>query len=106
MKDVAVDGGSARYDRIPVDYMRGAIERYIERGIKPGGFLTALLTNDLMDAVVRADDDNSHAIRSWVIWLHNYAPRGCYGSPENVSSWVEQQHRANAGESTTEEARR
>ena len=37
------------YSKIPVDYMVDAMRDYLEKGIPPGDFLTALLSNDLME---------------------------------------------------------
>ena len=71
-------------------HMHGAIVRWIERGIRPGDFLTALLSNDLMEAFGRADDQNTAAMQNWVIYLHNYAPIGCFGSPAKFQAWHEQ----------------
>ena len=44
-------------DLIP-DHMHGAVIRYVEDGIEPGGFLEAVLCNDLKGAVMRADAIN------------------------------------------------
>ena len=46
------------YDAVPVDYMAAGMRRYIEYGIAPGSFMTAILCNDLMEAAQRADDTN------------------------------------------------
>lgn len=75
-------------NRIP-DHTKGALERYVIRGIGPGGFLTAVLSNDLKGACTRADIENRDALFSIVSWLMNYAPSGCWGSKERVSDWLE-----------------
>lgn len=71
---------------LPV-HMHGAISRYIARGIPPGSFLTAVLSNDLMGAFGKADDDNRGALFEWVRFIYQYAPVGCHGSPEKVRAW-------------------
>ena len=71
------------------EYMMGGLERYINHGIAPGGFLTAVLENDLKEAVSRADDINMINIPAYVGYLYNEAPSGCYGSPEKVKAWIE-----------------
>lgn len=76
---------------VPV-HMWGAVERYFLHGYQPGDFLTAVLSNDLMEAFARADDENSAAMRQWAQFLYNYAPRGSYRSPENVRAWMSQFH--------------
>jgi hypothetical protein len=69
-------------------HMVGAVRRYIMQGIPPGSFLTAVLCNDLREAFSRADDDNSAAMRGWVQFLYNYAPSGCWGSPDRYAAWL------------------
>lgn len=71
---------------LPV-HMHGAISRYIAKGIPPGSFLTAVLSNDLMGAFGKADDENREALYEWVRFIYNYAPTGCHGSPEKVRAW-------------------
>jgi len=71
-------------------HMQEGMCRYIQRGILPGGFATAVLENNLVDAFARADATNTHAMRAWASWLYNRAPRGCWGSPKAVDEWSEQ----------------
>lgn len=78
----------AHADILP-SYMREPIIAYIENGRPVGDFLTALLSNDLMKAFERADENNMRAMRSWVIYLYNHAPAGCYGSPARHKAWLE-----------------
>ena len=40
------------------EYMIGSLRRYIENGIEPGSFLSAVLCNDLRGACECADDTN------------------------------------------------
>lgn len=70
------------------EYMRGAVCRYIENGIPPGDFLTAVLRNDLREACGRADDTNRHALFDYVSVLYCYAPAGSWGSPAEFRAWV------------------
>ena len=70
------------------EYMRDGMTRYIKRGIPPGSFLTAVLSNDLMGALRKADDTNINAMPAYGRFLYNYAPAGCYGSPDAVDRWV------------------
>jgi hypothetical protein len=76
-----------RYERLPAG-LRGGMERYIEQGVPPGCFLTAVLTNDLCEACSRADDINRDLLWEIVGWLWNEAPASCWGSPERVSEWL------------------
>ena len=66
-----------------------ALDLYIKKGIRPGGFLTAVICNDLMSAVGNADDWNIKIIPEYVKYLYNEAPGNCWGSPEAMQSWME-----------------
>lgn len=70
------------------DRMMGAIQRYIDRGINPGDFLTAVIDNNLKEAVSRADDENLENLPAFVAYFYNEAPGGCWGSPENRRAWL------------------
>ena len=69
--------------------MMGGISRYIEQGIPPGDFLTAIITNDLREAVGRADDENLRNIPAYVSYFYNEAPRQCWGSQAKMDAWLE-----------------
>jgi hypothetical protein len=71
------------------EHMQGAIRRYIEKGIPPGDFLTAVLSNNLSESFARADLENRRAMFNWVQYLYSYAPNSCWGSPERVKAWIE-----------------
>ena len=68
--------------------MMGGIRRYIEHGIPPGDFLTAVICNDLKEAIGRADDENIKNIPAYVAYFYNEAPAPCWGSIELMQSWI------------------
>lgn len=68
--------------------MRGGVERYIEHGIPPGDFLTAVLCNDLCGAVGRADDENVKLLDVYVRYFYSHAPHQCWGSHERFRAWI------------------
>lgn len=70
-------------------YMMGGLKRYIENHIPPGDFLTAIICNDLFEAVGRADDVNAANIPAYVGYFYNEAPSACWGSKEKMKAWVE-----------------
>ena len=76
-----------RYHDLP-EHMRDGMRLYIERGIAPGSFLRAVLSNDLMGAMGRADDVNLKALPAYGRFLYNEAPSLCFGSPEKVADWI------------------
>jgi hypothetical protein len=64
---------------------------YILDGEDPGtGFLWFLLSNDLKQAVMHADDENFVALPHIVAWLYNYAPGACWGSEAGVERWIDE----------------
>jgi len=69
-------------------YMRYAINSYVNDHKLPGDFLQAVLKNNLREAVTRADTFNLAALEGWILLLHNYVPRNCWGSPKKVEDWV------------------
>jgi len=69
--------------------MMGAIDRYINQGLPPAHFLTAVISNDLKEAVGRADDENLANLPAYVAYLYNEAPSPCWGSEKKMKAWVE-----------------
>ena len=82
-----VDGHDIKYELLP-EKLRGGTERWIEKGIRPGEFLSSVIEDDLLDALTCADDDmtraNIRAIASWFYWE---SPPACHGSLERARSW-------------------
>ena len=77
------------YSKLP-PHMQDAAKRYVEKGIPPGHFLTAVICNDLLGAVSHADDTNVKALKTWVQFFYNEAPGGCWKSKEVMNAWVKQ----------------
>lgn len=71
------------------DRMLDGIYRYIQHGILPGSFLTAVLNNNLADAVAHADDENMANLPAYVAYFYNETPSLCWGSAERVRNWVQ-----------------
>ena len=69
------------------DHMHGAISRYIVDGIPPGSFLTALMANDLVETLGRADYMNKGLVPNYVEWFYQHAPSPCWGSYSRVNEW-------------------
>ena len=66
-----------------------AIDRWVEYGIQPGDFLTAVLENNLREAFGRADYGNRLTLYDIVGYCHNEIPGQCWGSPEKCKAWKE-----------------
>ena len=76
-----------KYDRLP-EAMQEHARDYVEKHQEVGGFLTAVLSNDLVGAFARADRDNLAAMGDWTLWLFNDIPSACWGTPEKVRAWT------------------
>ena len=70
-------------------YMRGGLARYVMWGIKPGDFLTSVLTNDFKGAVTRADVTNKQCLVDYAYFVFQ-VPGNCQGSREKFDHWVAQ----------------
>lgn len=75
-------------DKLPEHMQHGVVD-WIKYGAMPGGFLSAVLRNDLADAFARADLVNMACMRSWAHWLYHDAPAGCWGSDVKMKQWRE-----------------
>ena len=53
-----------------------------------GSFLTALVSNKLMEAFHAADDINFECMQDIVRWMYEVLPVGCYGSVEKFEHWT------------------
>ena len=89
--------GEPNWSLIP-EHMHEAIRAFVEDGRPVGGFLIALLSNDLRGAAERADGLNRAALFGWMSFLCNYAPAECWGSPERVNGWYERARLAREAE--------
>ena len=69
-------------------YMVSVIKDYVEHGYDPGSFLSAVICNNLREAVNRADDGNMRNLPAFVIFLCNNTPAGCWGSKRNMEWWI------------------
>lgn len=75
------------YGKLPA-HGRDGFQNYFEHGIL-GDFTQAILENNLMEALGRADDINTYLLRDYVVWLYSEAPAPSWGSKEKVAAWVE-----------------
>jgi hypothetical protein len=68
--------------------LHAGLTEYIAARRPVGSFLTAVLSNDLQDAVSRGDPMNRRLLPEIVAFLVNYAPGTCWGTPERVARWL------------------
>ena len=65
-----------------------SIDRYVADRIPTGGFLEAVLCNNLKEALGRADTQNLKDIKEIVEYCYWEIPGVCWGSPEKVRAWL------------------
>ena len=75
------------YGSIP-QHMLESLNMYVEEGVPVGHFLTAVLSNDLFEAMSRGDEQNCAAIKDYVRYIYNYCPGNCWGSKGHVEAWI------------------
>jgi len=69
-------------------HLRGGLVRYFADGILPGGFMQAVLCNDLTEAVVRGAPGSLFALPALIEFLRWTAPERAWGSRERVLAWT------------------
>jgi hypothetical protein len=72
----------------PGNEVAASLHRYVQKGIPTGGFLEAVLSNDLFGALARADETNRTRLFEIVSFIHCFLPSRSHGSPERVSDWI------------------
>ena len=77
---------TTRYSSI--EHVIPTIERYVNQRIPTGGFMEAVLSNDLVEACSRADNQNRYLLFDIVSYLYNNVPGACWGSRERVDRWL------------------
>ena len=65
-----------------------SIRRYADKGIPTGGFLYAVLSNNLAESFGRADLENRLALYEIVQYIYNNIPADSWGSTEKVEAWL------------------
>lgn len=68
--------------------LRASLDRYANDRVETGGFLRAILENDLCEAVCRADEINFQFLPVIVRYVYNELPAPCWGSKEKVAAWL------------------
>ena len=74
-----------------------ALARYAELRIQPGSFLTAVLENNLAEALLTADDESLAALPEINRLIARRLPALCYGSREKVKAWLDSERDVTTG---------
>lgn len=73
---------------VKMDAIKQSLDRYVKDGIRPGSFVNAVLSNDLMGAIGYADDMNRLRLPEICIVVTEDVPWRLYGSASAVDTWV------------------
>ena len=74
--------------------LRDGLIHYVAERRPVGHFLTAVLENNLREAMARADSDSRAKLYQIVFFLYNYTPAPCWGSVQNVNEWLSETEKA------------
>lgn len=89
MKEEKMNNGAYYFRGLYIpERMLHSIRNWIDHAVVPGQFLTAIIENNLKEAVGYADDENFRNISAYVGYFYNEAPMACWGSPENMKQWI------------------
>ena len=72
-------------------YTKHQIDDYVKNHMPPGDFVKSVLSNNLIEAMMRADDINLHSLRDITLYVYNDIPSTCWGTPEKVEEWLNPQ---------------
>jgi len=78
------------YADIP-EQTQDSLKYYLSIGQGVGGFLMAVLSNDLFEAVVRADLEHREQLATLARWIHFKTPSASHGSKQAVETWIKHQ---------------
>ena len=70
--------------------IKESIDEYARIGRPLGGFLSAVMENDFMEAFARADEGNIRDMFEIANYVYNHTPRACHGSPNIRQAWIDQ----------------
>lgn len=73
--------------RVP-EHLQSGLLAYLTERRPVGRFLTAVLENNLLEAVQRADPASDAALRNIVNFLSWHAPALAWGSVDHVAAWL------------------
>ena len=69
--------------------VRESLDRFAHYGVPTGGFLRAVLANDLRVTLILADEDNIQALPAICLYVYNCLPSECWGSREIVKQHID-----------------
>ena len=70
------------------EHIKESLDAYASERRPTGGFLRAVLENNLSESLGRADEENRRCIFQIVSYIYNELPAPCWGSKEKVEDWL------------------
>jgi len=70
------------------DNIKQSIRRYADHHVPTGSFLKAVFSNDLFEALGRADEENQRDITEICSYIYNEVPASCWGSRDAYEHWI------------------
>ena len=68
--------------------IKADIDRYVEQHVPTGGFIHAVLCNDLFRALIKADVGSLIGLSNIVWYVQNNVPIKAHGTREKVEAWL------------------
>lgn len=65
-----------------------SIRKFADEHRSPGGWLIAVLSNDLVSSFAYADKENKPHLQEIIDYIYWEIPGSCWGSPDKVSEWL------------------
>ncbi len=72
---------------------KAGIDRFVQHGTRPGSFVYAILSNNLIKSFRRADLENLRDMNNIVGYCNNHIPGECWGSEEKVQAWMDKKQK-------------
>ena len=72
----------------PSEDIRESLDAYVHQRRPLGGFLQAVIENNFMEAVGRADSRNVEQLVSIASYVYQNMPSMCHGSPARYAAWL------------------
>lgn len=69
-----------------------SLERYWERGISPGGFLEAVLCNDLFKAMSLADEESRQELFEICTYIYSFFPGNAWRSEAKMLAHMDRRY--------------
>ena len=83
---------SHKYSKAPVRIL-DSINRYVEHGLEPGGFVRAVLSNDLATTFRAADAESLRGLPDILQYIYWEIPSACWGSEAKIKAWMKNKNK-------------